>query len=68
MWFVQQNGAGLAIGGNTPEGLDPAGVDFCISDTFGFFRRDVYRLDDVPGGGEVEMRIRQSVAHSGAEL
>jgi hypothetical protein len=24
---VQQNGAGIAIGGDTPEGLDPAGID-----------------------------------------
>ena len=34
---VQQNGAGLAIGGNTPEGLDPAGVDFSYVTPSGSF-------------------------------
>jgi hypothetical protein len=47
---VQQNGAGLAIGGNTPEGLDSVGVDFCVRDAFGFFRCRVYGLEYVPNG------------------
>jgi hypothetical protein len=65
---VKQNGAELAIGGNTPEGLDPTGIDFFVCDAFGLFRRDVHRLDDIPNGRQIEIGIRQSPAHSGAEL
>ncbi len=65
---VKQNGAGLAIGGNTPEGLDPAGIDFFVCDAFGFFRRDVHRLDDVPNGGKIKIGIRHSLAQSSPGL
>jgi len=65
---VQQESFWVTTGWYAPERLNAAGVDFGVADSFGFFRCQVHRFEDVANCRQVEIGIGESRAQRVVEI